>query len=415
MMIHEKSKLIHDRAGASPGSLIAFYRELVERTDDWVSVLDVSGTIVFQSPGIESMLGLAPVEVVGRSALALVHTDDRARAEELLHSALGAASRHGTIIVRLNHAGGGARHVELAWTNLLDVPSVRGLVTIARDVTDRVEAEHQQARRIEEIARENAELRLRLSHCAAELAVAEGRVREMHEAHKRFIADASHDLRTPLTTISGEAELLERYVASADARASVDAIRSEARRLDSLSTDLLFLAALDAGTFADHFAPIRVDEILLETIARHKRDGRSEGIEWQVDVAGPAVVKGDAASLARAVSCVLDNAVKYSGPGAHIRVELREPGGRAQITIADTGCGIADWDRPYVFDRFYRGDASRSSAGAGLGLTIVKSVVTAHGGTVRIDSLPSSGTTVTMTLSMKNESRTRARKRSASC
>jgi two-component system OmpR family sensor kinase len=219
----------------------------------------------------------------------------------------------------------------------------------------------------------------------------EGRLRQ-------FVADASHELRTPVTTIRGYAELY-RTGALADPIELSEAMRrteQEAVRMGSLVDDLLQLARLDQGRPLET-AP--VDLAALATDAVRDASAVDPDRTIDLDAPDPVVVLGDEPRLRQIVANLLGNALVHA-PGAHVTVQARVAEGRATLEVRDDGPGMAAADAARAFERFYRADASRSrhQGGSGLGLAIVDATARAHGGTVAITSAPGQGTTVRVVL-----------------
>lgn len=222
---------------------------------------------------------------------------------------------------------------------------------------------------------------------------------------RQFVADASHELRTPLASIRGYAELTRRGAEETgpDTRHALGRIESEARRMTDLVEDLLLLARLDAGrplTSTDtDLSPLVVDAV---------SDARAAGPDhtWRLDVPdAPVCVRGDPARLQQVLVNLLANARTHTPAGTTVTARVRgaADGACAVLEVEDDGPGIPSDLLPHVFERFARGDASRSRAGGGtggtgLGLAIVRAVVDAHGGTVSARSGPGGGTVFTVRL-----------------
>lgn len=207
---------------------------------------------------------------------------------------------------------------------------------------------------------------------------------------RQFVADASHELRTPLASIRGYSELTRRggHELPEDVVRALGRIESESVRMTSLVEDLLLLARLDAGrelVLGDvDLVPLAVDAV---------SDAHAAGPdhEWAIEAPEtPVVVAGDAGRLHQVLANLLANARVHTPAGTHVTVELTTEGSEAVLTVADDGPGIADGLQPVLFERFARGDASRSrSAGStGLGLAIVAAVIEGHHGTVEATSRP---------------------------
>ena len=218
-----------------------------------------------------------------------------------------------------------------------------------------------------------------------------------HQTQQRFIADASHELRAPLTAIEANLELLERLpdMAPAERReATVEASR-EARRLARLVADLLALARADAGVLLRR-QRVELDRVVLDALgeARHLARGQRLTVE-QLE---PLVVDGDPDRLRQLLLILLDNALKYTPPEGQVTLGLRRDGATAEVFVRDTGSGIPPDDLSHVFERFYRADPGRARdpGGTGLGLPIARWIAEQHGGRITLDSAPGCGTTATI-------------------
>jgi two-component system OmpR family sensor kinase len=210
---------------------------------------------------------------------------------------------------------------------------------------------------------------------------------------RQFVADASHELRTPLASIRGYAELTRRSrdVAPPDIAHAMSRVESEAGRMTTLVDDLLLLARLDAGR------PLESAEVDLTRLAVDATsDAHAAGPQhrWQLDVPDePVVVLGDAPRLHQVLTNLLANARTHTPPGTTVRISLRQQANCATLTVRDDGPGISAELMPDVFERFSRGEQSRSrTAGStgstGLGLAIVAAVVAAHHGRIMVESRP---------------------------
>jgi two-component system sensor histidine kinase MprB len=200
------------------------------------------------------------------------------------------------------------------------------------------------------------------------------------ERQRRLIADASHELRTPLTSLRTNVELLiaDENTGMLPPGARSDILRDVAEQLGEFTALIGDLVALSREEEAHiHREPVEFREVVTRALTRAQR--RGPGLEFDVDLA-PLLVAGEASTLERAVTNLLDNAVKFSPPGGRITVRLEGN----ELRIRDQGPGIADEDLPHIFERFYRSDRSRNTPGTGLGLSIVDHTVTAHGGTIAV-------------------------------
>ena len=225
---------------------------------------------------------------------------------------------------------------------------------------------------------------------------------QREELRREFTANVSHELKTPLTSISGIAEIIKGgLVKPQDIPGFADDIYGEAQRMIRLVEDILRLSQLDEG---DPLPWERVDvSALCRDIAADLRD-KSEKSGTAITVEGPEIpVEGVRRLLYETVYNLCDNAIQYNVPGGSVRVTVTDRGDSAAISVADTGIGIAPEHQSRVFERFYRVDKSHSKAsgGTGLGLSIVKHAVAYHHGTLDLESQPGKGTTITVTIPKK--------------
>jgi signal transduction histidine kinase len=223
--------------------------------------------------------------------------------------------------------------------------------------------------------------------------------RRIEAMRRDFVADASHELKTPAAAIQAAAETVEHAVAEDPEAAARFAtrVRREAVRLSRIVSDLLDLSRLESER--PRMEPVHLDRVLRAELDRLRGLARETGVTMEVD-ARPVVVEGSANDLALLARNLLDNALRYTPAGGRVRVRVGPAEGRARLSVADTGIGIPSRDLPRVFERFYRVDRARSreTGGTGLGLAIARHVAEQHGGTIEAESELGRGTTFTLTL-----------------
>lgn len=224
-------------------------------------------------------------------------------------------------------------------------------------------------------------------------------IRRSLETQRRFVSDASHELRTPVAVMKANAELLLRHP-DQTVEANIDqvaAINEEADHLTRLVGDLLTLARADEQRL--EVTRERVDfGGLVESVVRDMDAvAEARGIRLTSELAGGEVT-GDAQRLRQLVAILLDNALKFTPAGGSVRVTLKRSGSRWTLSVADTGPGIPAEAQGRVFDRFFRVDESRTQAGTGLGLSIARWIAEAHHGRISVQSVPGVGSTFTVTL-----------------
>lgn len=222
---------------------------------------------------------------------------------------------------------------------------------------------------------------------------------QAYDSQRRFTADASHEIRAPLTAIRGNLELIERIpdMSPDDRERAVGQALREVERLARLVHDLLGLARADAGQ-AIRSELVELDTVTLEV--QREASLFSDSVDVAVTHVMPAVVRGDPDRIKELFLGLAENAVRYTPAGGSVTFDLRSDGAWATFTVNDTGIGIDAADLPHVFERFWRADRARSrdGGGTGLGLAIAKWIVDHHDGEIHMSSTPGEGTRVTVRL-----------------
>ena len=229
------------------------------------------------------------------------------------------------------------------------------------------------------------------------------RIQTLVSGIKEMTDNIAHDLKSPITRIRGEAELTlvgsgsrEEYEAAA-----ASAIEECDRLIEMINT-MLFISRTEAGVTQPERAEMDIAALVRDACRLFKAPAEEKGIT--LDGRGPErlALSGDIRLLQRMIGNLLDNAIKYTRANGRVDVAVRSPaGGRVEIEVRDTGPGISATDLPHVFERFYRGDPSRSQTGAGLGLSFARAVARAHGGEITAASSPGDGSTFTVTLPVR--------------
>lgn len=228
------------------------------------------------------------------------------------------------------------------------------------------------------------------------------RLHHVFEGQRQFIADAAHEIQTPLTVIKGTIEVaLQKSRTAGDYRNALVTNLGQVERLSTLTRSLLTLAQ-----FSGDRPPVTLAPLALEPLVRHLVDELSplaedRNIQLIVDAQPVPRVQGDAGRLTQLLVNLIDNALVHTPPGGRITIRLTSLPEHVALHVEDTGTGIAPEHLPHIFERFYRADPARAreSGGTGLGLAIVKEIAEAHGGTVAVKSTPGQGTRFTVTLS----------------
>ena len=225
------------------------------------------------------------------------------------------------------------------------------------------------------------------------------RLQTTENARRRFVSDASHELKTPLAAIRllSDSILQAENIDLATAREFVADIGAEAERLSRITEDLLRLTRLDSGVL-EPLVVVDVGPVLEQTMRMMSLVAQEKGVELTRDAAEGCTVTGTKDEIYQVIYNLTDNAVKYSAVGGAVHVSLRREGGQVVLAVEDNGAGIPEEDLPRIFERFYRVDKARSRAagGTGLGLSIVNDTVKRRGGTVAAANRPQGGAVFTV-------------------
>jgi heavy metal sensor kinase len=269
------------------------------------------------------------------------------------------------------------------------------------------------ARKAEQITQHNLSERLPIARTGDELEQLStslnhmiGRLEDAVQNSKRFVADASHELRTPLTVLRGELENLNRDTRFDEAaRDMIGSMLEEVERLTKIVEGLVALSRLDAGEAKAEWVQFDLAELAATTADQMNLLAEDKGISVQCGSKQNVLVEGDRARLKQVVVNLLDNAIKYTSGGGTIQLNVTRQNGHAILDVADSGMGIPADAVPHVFDRFFRVDKARSreEGGAGLGLSIVKSICTAHNAEVQVESAVGKGSRFRIKLPLARE------------
>jgi PAS domain S-box-containing protein len=338
------------------------FRALVENTWDGVTLVAADGTILYTNPAILRNLGYAPEELVDRDGFELMHPDDRPHMRGLLAELLQEPGATRTAQYRMRHRDGSWRWREGTGTSLLAEPSVRAVVLNYRDITER--------RRLEEELRQRAE----------QLAQADRRKDE-------FLAMLAHELRNPLAPIRTALEVAKVSGATAArAEQAWQVIDRQVRQLVRLVDDLLDVSRITHGQIQLRTEPVELPAVVeagLET-SRPLIEARRHELTISLP-SEPLWLQADLTRLAQVCSNLLNNAAKYTEEGGRIWLTAQRQGNELVLRVRDTGIGMTPEMLAQAFDLFTQADRSldRSQGGLGIGLTLVRSLVRLHGGSVQ--------------------------------
>ena len=231
-----------------------------------------------------------------------------------------------------------------------------------------------------------------------------GRLESSMKQQRQFMADASHEMRTPITTTRTAANvaLQQPHREEDEYRHSLTVIEQQATRLSRIVDDMFTLARADAGNYPVRKYPMYLDEVVDEVVSAARIVASTKDVRIECNGASSATFVGDEELIRRMLMNLLGNAVRHSSSGSVVSVCLQTVGSGYSIVVADQGPGIPPENQPHIFERFYRVDASRSrgnrDGGAGLGLALARWVAQLHGGTLTLTSSSDSGSTFTVVL-----------------
>ncbi len=378
-------------------------RVTLQSIGDAVIATDTQALIVFMNPVAERLTGWDGPDATGRELSEVFHIV-HAETRHAVESPAARVLREGVVVGLANHTVLIARDgreipIDDSGAPIQDADGeMMGVVLVFRDVTGREKVEEER-RRLQwaEAARTAAE---RTSDALEEARAEAARANEAKDA---FLATLSHELRSPLSAMLAWVGILRRRGDDAPTRErAIGVLERSVRTQTQLINDLLDVSRIVSGKLALEAAPVDLAAELPECLDALRPTADTKGVTLDGDLSGgPLVVLGDEARLEQVVRNLVDNAIKFTPSGGHVRVRLQRMEDRAELTVADTGEGFPPELRTAIFDRFQqsRNPRTRQHGGLGLGLAIVRHLVEAHGGSVTADS-PGAGRGATFTVSL---------------
>lgn len=352
------------------------FRSLIENALDIITIIDADGTISYESPSVEKVLGYASADLVGKNIFEYIHPDDVTNALRTFTNTIQNPGTALSIEFRRRHKDGTWRIFEAISQNFVDYAETTRIFVNSRDITER--------KRLDEI-------RLALE-----------REKELSALKVRFFSMASHEFRTPLSTILAAAQLLENSSSQSEQNEKItrnlNRIQSSVKTMIQLLDDILTINRAETGKLEfkpqflnlENFCLNLIEEIRLSQGANHQIKFGSVGECSRAYL--------DEKLLKSIVSNLLSNAIKYSSQGSNIYFSLECDRHNAILRIRDQGIGISEADQKQLFEPFHRGKNVRNIPGTGLGLVVVKKCVELHGGSINLKSEVGVGTTFTVSL-----------------
>lgn len=331
----------------------------IRTAGDAVVMADTDLRVQFWNAAAEKLFGWTAAEIIGQ-VLPWVPPDREAESTDLAERARRGDPLIGVETLR-QRKDGSLVEVSLTLTAVVcEDGSVRAYVGVMRDITER---------------------------------------KALERARADFAAMLTHDIRNPLSVVRGCAQMLSESDLSADDADSVDAIHHAAETIERLVIDFLMSATIESGSLSLVRGRVPVGDLVSAVVDQFRRAAARHQVTLHADAGDDAgCIDGDRLQLERALGNLVNNAIKYTGPGGRISVGASRRNGHVDLRVHDTGTGIRYEDLPYVFDKYRRVTSSTEIDGAGLGLYIVRHLVEAHGGSVSVDSTVGRGSTFVMRL-----------------
>jgi PAS domain S-box-containing protein len=366
----------------------AKFRSLIQNSTDIITLLAADGTVQYESPAVETVLGHHPEDLVGRNVLGWIHPDDTAAVQAAIGALIGNPGSTLRRELRFRHRDGSWRDLEAIGTNLLQDPAVEAIVVNSRDITER----------------KQTEVVLKQAKTAAEAAT---------QAKSEFLATMSHEIRTPMNAVIGMANLLLQTPLSDQQREFTQTLHSSSELLLALINDILDFSKLESNKLDLEQQPFDLKTCIQDSLNLFRAEAAEKGLELvlQINPEIPNIILGDCLRLRQILLNLLSNAIKFTEVGqitvtaqpmtATEQAAAESPDlFRIQFAVQDTGIGIAPDRMERLFLTFSQVDSSttRKYGGTGLGLAISKRLVEMMQGRIWVESQAGQGSTFYFTI-----------------
>jgi PAS domain S-box-containing protein len=399
---------------------------LFENATEGIVVTNSKGKIILINPSACQMFGYEPEELEGREVEVLIprpakkiHVNHR---EDFYHNPQNRRMGNNRDL-QACRKDGGSFPVEVSLSTYIQNDE-RYVIAFVIDITHRKEIEQNmllQTRQLEKVTDElrvlNTELEIkveqrtrvlkealqRLEESQSDLSQALDKERQLNEIKGRFVSMASHEFRTPLSTVLSSASLLDKYTAADDQEKRsrhIEKIKNSVKHLNNLLEDFLSLGKLDEGKIGIHLHEFDLAELIRDTVDE-MTPSLKPGQKFIFTCDGPTTITSDKNLIRNILFNLLSNAIKFSEPSRHIHVKFVCKRKIAQVEVRDEGMGISKEDQDHLFSSFFRGKNVTNIQGTGLGLHIVKRYIDLLKGSISLKSELGKGTTITFTIPVK--------------
>ncbi len=356
------------------------FRRVVENALDIITIIDIKGYIHYASPSFKKVLGYSPEELIGKNFFAHIHSNDLDQASQNIINVFHDSQQVLPIEFRYQHHNGSWLILEAVSQKFIDNAPEPRIMINSRDITER--------------------------KWLFEMGLALERERELSAIKTRFFSMASHEFRTPLSTVLAAAQLMENspniWQDSSKRLRNLHRIQNSVKNMVQLLDDILTINRAETGKLEFNPKPLPLKKFCRQCVEEMQLSAGSKHIITFVSPQQEVQAFLDEKLLRSILANLLSNAIKYSPQGGQVLVSLEFSLDNFQIQIKDNGIGIAAEDRPKLFEPFHRGQNVRRIPGTGLGLVVVQKCVDLHGGRINIASEQGGGTTVTVILPLRN-------------
>lgn len=343
------------------------FRLLLQNAFDIITIFAPDGTIIYESPAIEAVLGYTPEERMGKNIIlhSIVHPDDKKKKIEMLEKAIANPGENINVEFRLQHKNGSYRTIDAVCRNMLDDPRIDGIIATYRDITERKTLEQQK---------------------------------------DDFIGIASHELKTPVTSIKAYSQILQDIFSKAHDKKSVELLHkmeAQVDRLNLLIVDLLDFTRIEGGKLKFREENYNINELIKEVAEEMQRTSKTHKIILKL--AEEAEIYGDRYRVGQVITNLLSNAIKYSPGAERVIVSSKTADSTVTVCVQDFGIGINEKLIEKVFDKFFRVTEPllNTFPGLGLGLYIAAEIVKRQGGSMNVTSMEGKGSSFCFSLPFK--------------